>query len=173
MLRAHSFRTPSSIVGDRAFCRGQLCGHKNSPYSGQLYHDIDLLCRDIISPCLDQNCRDLKILCHDRESSQSSQLCHNIELPCCNTKPLHLAILYHDIKTLCHEGKLLAWPTLSQHRNTLSRHRTPGLDQLCHDTKCYVTTQGPLVLATLYRDIEYSISTQFLGFLSRHYISLS
>ena len=62
----------------------------------ELYHDIELLCRDIISPCHGQLCRDIKIINHDRKSSQPGQLCRDIELLCHNTKPLHLATPCRD-----------------------------------------------------------------------------
>ena len=96
---------PSSVVGDRAplswpaLSRPKiLCRDRNPPYPSQIYHDIELLCRDIISPCLRQLCRDPKILNRDRKSSQPGQLYRDIELLCCNIKPLHLVTLYRDIK---------------------------------------------------------------------------
>ena len=56
--RALSPRLPGLVVYERAFCHGQLCydlkilcRDRNSPYSIQLYCDIELLYRDIISPC--------------------------------------------------------------------------------------------------------------------------
>ena len=68
--------TPSPVVCVRAFCRGQLCRNlkilyrdRNSPYPGQLYRDIELLCRNIISSCLGQLCRDIKILGRDKNLS--------------------------------------------------------------------------------------------------------
>ena len=55
LLRAHGLRTLSSVVGERTFCRSQLCRDLKilcrdikSLYSGQLCRDIELLCRDII-----------------------------------------------------------------------------------------------------------------------------
>ena len=101
---AHGLCIPISIVGDKTFCRGQLCCDRISPYSGQLCHDIELLCRYIISPYLGHLCRDIKILCRDIISPYLGQL------SC-------------DIKIFCRDRKLLAWPTLSRHKNTPSRKK--------------------------------------------------
>ena len=66
-------RTPSSVVGDRTFCRGRPCRdlkilYRNRNFSnpGQLCSDIELFYRDIFSSCLGQLCRDIEIFCRNR-----------------------------------------------------------------------------------------------------------
>ena len=120
--------TPGFVIGGRTLCRGQLCLDLKifchdiiSLYPSQLCRDIELLYHDMISPCLGQLYRDLITLSRDKISSQPSQLCRHIELLCRNTKSLPLATLYRDIKIFFCERKLLAWPTLSRLKNTLSR----------------------------------------------------
>ena len=128
MLCPHGLRMPSSVLGDRTFCRGQLCRDlkvlcrdRNSPYYGQLCRDIESLYRHIIPPYLSQLCRNPKILRRNRKSSQPDQLCNNIEFLYRNTKLLHLATFCCDTETFCRDRKLLARLTLLRAKNPLSR----------------------------------------------------
>ena len=100
-----SLRTPSSIMSDRTFCRGQPC--PSLLRQRILYHDrIFLVARATLS-CAPK-------ACHARLTCSVVHMESSLKWP----------TLLQPRNPLSRHKFSLPWPTLSQHKTALSRHNS-------------------------------------------------